>query len=404
MLRQRVARDTKRKSSLTEFQLPVIVHVAPTISLSAPNIPEDVRQTCKELSEMSWRVRLMTVGESSQPVNTGGPIEGFVNVFAGVPLLNKLHVSPALSRALKTTISSAELVHAHGLWLFSNAYATNAARKAGRPYIISTRGMLAPEALKHSVPQKWVFWQLHQKSALEGAACLHATSEQEYEDLRSLGLTAPIAIIPLGVTPAISAQPPRAKSDDRILLSLGRLHPIKGLDYLLASWARIEADHPNWRLWIAGPSDGGYEAELRRLASTLGTTRVEFLGPCVGAAKAEVFAAASLFALPSRSENFALTVPEAMSYGLPVIASKGTPWRALAERNCGWWVDIGVEPLATVLSHAMELSPQELSEMGERGRKWVSQDFTWQKVALRFQEVYRWTQGRATLPSDVRLD
>ena len=43
----------------------------------------------------------------------------------------------------------------------------------------------------------------------------------------------------------------------RTVLSLGRIHPKKGLERLLHAWAGIEAQNPNWRLRIIGPAEGG---------------------------------------------------------------------------------------------------------------------------------------------------
>src|SRR5262249_55598773 len=156
------------------------------------------------------------------------------------------------------------------------------------------------------------------------------------------------------------------------------------------AWKRVEAENPEWRLQIAGPSEGSYGATLHSLAAKLGASRVEFLGLLTGPAKASGFARAHVFVLPSHSENFSLTLPEALSYGVPVAASRGTPWSSLEEKRCGWWFELGVEPLANTLSHAMRLPRAELCAMGDRGRQWVARDFTWESVAQRMSTVYCW--------------
>jgi glycosyltransferase involved in cell wall biosynthesis len=380
-----------------------IVHVAPT---GGPlrDVPNNVLQTCRILSTWGWRVTMMTVADAPGARHPGYRTETFANVLARAPILAKFCVSPSLALSLRKTLRDTDVVHAHGLWLLPSAHAANGARRAGKPYMISPHGMLAPEALKFGIAQKRIFWWAHQRRALERATCLHAASEQEYRDIRALGLKTPVAIIPHGVEPPAATQGSRPASGDRIVLSLGRLHPIKGLDLLIAAWARIEKDHPGWRLQIAGPSEGDYESALRGLAASAGLARIQFLGPRIGPEKAEIFAAASLFALPSRSENFALTVPEALSYCVPVIASKGTPWSALPEKGCGWWVGQDVEALAAALARAMRLPPDELRRMGERGRDWVAEEFTWEGIVRRLDAVYRWMRGDADAPCDLRFE
>ena len=88
-----------------------------------------------------------------------------------------------------------------------------------------------------------------------------------------------------------------------------------------------------------------------------------------------MLAAAQLFALPTRSENFALTVPESLMMEVPVISTTGAPWSGLVEHDCGWWVDQGVEPFKMALEAAMQLSDDQRQAMGRRGRQWILQEF-----------------------------
>jgi glycosyltransferase involved in cell wall biosynthesis len=379
-----------------------VVHIATTAG-PLLSVPDDVVYTCRMLSSLGWRVTMLTVAGSPCRDQTEYRTETFANVLAGVPLLAKLDVAPAMSRYLRDALRETDIVHAHGLWRFPNVYAANEARRARKPYIVAPRGMLAPEALRFGALQKRLMWWAHQKRVLARATCLQASSEGEYRDIRALGMKTPVAIIPLnfGTFPAIQAS--RPVNGSRIVLSLGRLHPIKGLDVLIAAWARIEKKHPGWRLQIAGPSEGAYESVLRGLAAASGAERIDFLGPRIGPAKAETFAGASLFALPSHSESFAVTVPEALSYGVPVIASEGAPWAALRENGCGWWIGRGVEALAAGLVHAMSLSPDELRHMGERGRDWVAREFSSEAVTRRLDAIYRWMRRDADAPSDLRF-
>jgi glycosyltransferase involved in cell wall biosynthesis len=118
-----------------------------------------------------------------------------------------------------------------------------------------------------------------------------------------------------------------------------------------------------------------------------------------GQQKWELYRRADLFILPSHSENFGMVVAEALACGLPVITTKGTPWEALTQHRCGWWVDVGVEPLADALRAAMALDDAERCEMGSRGRRLVEHEYTWSIVAKQMVSVYRWVLGQAERPA-----
>src|SRR5262249_31076943 len=149
------------------------------------------------------------------------------------------------------------------------------------------------------------------------------------------------------------------------------IHPKKGLDLLIRAWAGLEADFPDWRLRIVGPAENGHDKELRAIADGLGVQRVRIDGPAFGEDKLAAYRQADLFVLPSRNENFAMTVAEALAAGVPVLCSKGAPWSRLEAEGCGWWVDNDVGSLASSLRVAMSLARPELAAMGRKGRDWM---------------------------------
>jgi glycosyltransferase involved in cell wall biosynthesis len=213
-----------------------------------------------------------------------------------------------------------------------------------------------------------------------------------------------VAIIPNGIDiPELHSHSTAASDAGRIVLSLGRIHPKKGLDRLVRAWAKVEAAHLEWRLRIVGPDELGHARELAALAAELKTQRVSIEGPVAGTAKAEAYRDAELFVLPTLNENFAITVAEALAAGTPVIATKGAPWHGLEREDCGWWIDHGVELLAATLTNAMAMGPGALQAMGAKGREWMRRDFSWEAVAHQMLDVYRWLSSRGDVPSTVRL-
>ncbi|MGH7870279.1 MAG: glycosyltransferase, partial [Candidatus Dormibacteraceae bacterium] len=97
---------------------------------------------------------------------------------------------------------------------------------------------------------------------------------------------------------------------------------------------------------------------------------------------------ADLFILPSFTENFGIAAAEALASGVPVIATKGTPWQDLITHRCGWWVDVGPHPLADAIRAATSIPGAERVEMGQRGRRLVRNKYSWENVAGQMRRVY----------------
>jgi len=234
-----------------------------------------------------------------------------------------------------------------------------------------------------------------------------ATSAAEHESLRRLGLDQPVAIVPNGIDLELPETSPDTGTDKpgdrtRVVLFLSRIHPKKGIENLLQAWAGL--DTTGWVLRIAGPGEDGYLDSMRRLAQRLGLAgRVEFPGAVSGEQKRAAYCAADVFVLPSHSENFGVVVAEALAHGLPVITTTGTPWQEIEGAGCGWWIDIGVPPLAAALGEAMGLSDRQRCLMGKRGQEYVRR-YSWDAIARQTAEVYRWVLGRGDRPDCVHLD
>jgi glycosyltransferase involved in cell wall biosynthesis len=293
--------------------------------------------------------------------------------------------------------------------LLPNVWAGKVAARAQIPLVVSPRGMLAPAALQYSSLKKRIFWRLLQEPVIRQAS-FHATSTEEYDDIRAAGLSGPVAIVPNGIDlpdlPDV-AEPregDRRRGARRTLLSLGRIHPKKGLDRLLHAWSGVEAAHPDWWLKIVGPAEGRHDEELRALARALGLGRFSIEGPIYGDAKAAAYSEADLFVLPTLNENFGISLAEALAAGVPAICTRGAPWAGLEIEGCGWWVEHGVEPLGAALTSAMALPSAVLRRMGAKGRAWMGREFSWDRVAGDMLAVYRWLACGAECPASVRVD
>jgi glycosyltransferase involved in cell wall biosynthesis len=316
--------------------------------------------------------------------------------------------------AIRDITKNVDIVHGHGLWLPANWVTGYYAVKQEKPFVITTRGALNPNALLHSPWKKKIAGYLFDNRNLHAADCIHVTSLGEYEAIRSYDLRNPVAIIPNGVCikkfmslPHRNALGKRYQTlaGKKILLFLSRISWEKGLVELAESWDSISPEFGDWVLLIVGDGKPKYVSRLKDHFTTgKGKDRVIWTGVLTGTEKYEAYAAADLFVLPSHTENFSLVTAEALAAGVPVVTTQATPWADLIEKNCGWWVPLGTDHLTSALREAMNLSDAARRKMGENARRLIQGKYTWDKIAEEMIAVYRWMLHGGRLPDCVKLN
>lgn len=294
------------------------------------------------------------------------------------------------------------VIHNHSLWMMPNVYPGAAVGGSDCKLIMSPRGTLSEHSLARSALLKKVFWRLLQGPAVARAAAFHATSHQECLDIRRMGFRQPVAILPNGVdVPDVYSGQVKPF---RRLLFLGRLHPIKGLNHLLKVWQSLQGEHADWELVIVGPDNDGHQSELERMAWDLDLQRCRFVGPAYGADKLRAYREADLYVLPTLSENFGMTVAEALAAGTPVVTTRNAPWQGLITNDAGWWLDEGTDALIAGLGQAMQTPPADLLRMGDQGRQWMMRDYSWDSIARDMAEFYDWVLNGGDMPDCVEVD
>ena len=328
----------------------------------------------------------------------------------GVVGSEALGYAPRLARALHDRRPS--LLHANGLWMYPSFASWRWSRRARRPYVISPHGMLDPWAVRHAAWKKRLVGWWFENAHLAGACCLHALSAAEARAIRAYGLSNPICIVPNGVDLPPARMPARpswaeaAGNGRKILLFLGRLHPKKGLENLLAAWQDVQpaAGASDWLLVIAGWSTGGHEQQLRRMAEAQGVSdTVCFVGPQFDHDKAASLVCADAFVLPSLSEGLPLAVLEAWSYGLPVLMTEACNLPEGFAAGAALAIGTDRAGIAIGLRRLFAMSDAERRDMGARGQALVRQRFTWRQVGGQMATVYRWVLGGGAPPSCVLL-
>ena len=296
-----------------------------------------------------------------------------------------------------------EIIDVQGLWTYSSLANLRHHRCHGTPYIITPHGMLDPWARSRSWWKKKTVRLWFEDAHLAGANCLRATAEMEATHFRTFGLRNPIAVVPNGVEIPSRSAGERDKGSVRRLLFLSRLHPKKGLRFLLNAWVSIASKRPEWELLIAGPDEVNHKAEMQRLAVRLGAPRVHWIDSVHGEEKSDLYRSADLFVLPTYAENFGLVIAEALAYGVPVITTRNAPWEGIKQHRCGQWIELTNEALREALLKMTAIPRPTLIEMGQRGRAWMERDFGWDSIAERMLEVYDWVLHGGHAPDCVHF-
>jgi len=281
------------------------------------------------------------------------------------------------------------VVHAHGVWVLPVIAAVAAARAAGCGVTVSPHGMLRRDALRKSPWRKQAALALAVRRMIANADTLHATSPDEAKELERRFPGCHARLLPLGIEPIAGViRSERRPGAPRVAACLGRILPIKNLESLLDAWKTVAPE--GWRLVVAGPGDPDYVATLRGRCLSLGIDHlVELRGSVAREELGDFLTGLDLFVLPSRSEAFSLVVGEALSAGVPVVASTAAPWQGVVDHGCGWWVEPTTAALAGALRVATTIRSADLAAMGKRGAEWVRREYDWETIAARhLTELY----------------
>ena len=319
--------------------------------------------------------------------------------------------TPEMPTALRDIAPRVDLMHTHMPFVYPTLATARAAFRASVPLFYHQRGVFDPQRLKFRALKKTLYLTLIEKPILRRATTLIALTEAERESYAALNVTTPCRVIPNGIRlPA-----PRAADGDalvarefgiepqhRLVLFMGRLHPIKGADRLLQAFERIATAHPEAMLVLAGPDEFGIERDFASRAQAAGLAhRVRFPGMVMGERKSALLHRADLFCLPSDAEGFSMAILEALAHDTAVLISPRCFFPAVAEVGAGRIEEPSVDRLEVALREMLS-RPEALATMGRAGRKLVAAQYTWDSITARMLDTYeeglaRFAHGSATL-------
>jgi glycosyltransferase involved in cell wall biosynthesis len=329
-------------------------------------------------------------------VEHGMPVawRGVTVVFDRAHAPFRLKTSIGHGRRVWTESKTASAIHVHELYAWSTVAAWASARRRNIPLLLQPHGVLETYHQAKSPAVKKVFGLLVGGRIMRDSFAIVCASDSEAKRVTDLGYCQ-TRIIPHGVH--LETGEPSRELTEQILgpgpgvlvLSLGRLAKKKNPDLLIRAWAI--AKPAGATLLLAGPDDYWSREALGALTAELGVSdSVRFWPTVEGPDKTALLNRADLFVLPSNSENFGITVPEAMVAGTACLASAAVATSSyVAEAEAGAVIE-GLDVTTWARSIAELTSNRgRLRAMGQRAGSFSASRFDWAQVAGEYVDLYR---------------
>lgn len=314
-----------------------------------------------------------------------------------------LGYSPRLVPWLRDHAREYRAVVVHGLWRYISLGCWRALHQSDVPYFAFPHGMLDPwfkkrYPLKHF--KKLLFWPWTEYRLLRDARAVIFTCEDEKlraresfslyranEEVAMLGIHRPPADAS-AQREAFYGQFPELQGK-RLLLYLSRIHPKKGCDLLIDSFARTATKDASLHLVIAGPDNTDWGDKLRALALRNGIAdRITWTGMLTGKIKWGAYRAADAFILPTHHENFGIVVAEALACGVPVLISDQVQiWREIYLDQAGLVEPDTLIGTTKLIERWLATSESERSAMRHSAIACFEQRFEIGQYAKRFSEL-----------------
>lgn len=317
-----------------------------------------------------------------------------------------------MARRLAHLVPQMDLVHLHSLYLFHDLATGRLCDRHKVPYLLRPHGSLDPFLYHRHRTRKRVMEVLFQNKVTRNAAALHYTTSEEWRLARPFAFDRPGAVVPPGLEPADYRDLPAPGSfrrnwpeigDRPIILFLGRLSFKKGVERLARALPDLVARGLDPHLVYVGPDEGPGQEAASILAAAGLSDHVTFTGPLSGADKLAAFRDASLFALPSDSENFGIAVVEAMICGLPVVISEHVNLAPdVAAAGAGRITSLDPDDIVNGLAEILTLPEEQRKAMSEAACSLVLQNFTWDRIGPALEQLYDALRAGQAVPEALR--
>lgn len=315
----------------------------------------------KELSKLGHDVTIITT-DFEYDLDYAQSLKNVeVIPFRRVANLGMFLYSPGMKRWLRSNISEYDIVHLHSFRSYQNNVVSKYAKEFNVPYVVQPHGSLPRIVQKKGLKRLYdIAWG---NKILQKAKGIIALNSIEAQQAVTMGVNGnKIHIIANGIELSLCGDiTSRGKfralynipSNTHVILYLGRLHPIKGVDLLIRAFAIVSKKRDDCILVVVGPDDGSL-SELKALAEELQLcNKVLFTGPFYGEDKAAVYCDSDIYVLPSHYEAFPMTILEAWAFKKPVIVTENCGIKDLVE-DSGLVVQPNPHDLAVALQKYLQ--------------------------------------------------
>lgn len=300
-----------------------------------------------------------------------------------------------MSWTLRKEIGNFDIVHLHEYRGFLSIVVQRYAKKNGIPYIIQAHGDLPADFGKKRLKQIFdYFWG---NSVLKNAKKVIALTTYESNQYMQKGIPEEkIEIIPNGFDfsnfsilseKAVFRKKYGIELNQKLILFLGRINEIKGIDLLIESFCEVSKEITNSVLVIVGPDDGHLSFLNELIKKYKIQNKTIFTGPLYGAEKYNAYRDADVYVLPSRYEAFPNTVLEAWACGTPVIITDSCALSTIAQQ-AGIVVKRNPIDLAKAIKRLI-LDEKMRDKYSKRGQSLVSNEFNIEMVVTKIEKCYQ---------------
>jgi glycosyltransferase involved in cell wall biosynthesis len=398
-----------------------ILHVIPSISLVRGGPSQAVIDIAKALCSQGIEAEILTTnddGPNLLDVPLGqlvayqqARVRFFPRFSPPIKPIREFAFSSQLTQWLWRHIKDYDLVHLHAIFSYTCTAAMAIARIQNVPYIVRPNGLLCNWSLQQSPLKKQIYLAAIERSNLNCSQSIEFTAAQEQQEVAALNIHAKNFVLPYGLSLPESILDARLRlrqklqieADEPIILFMSRLHPKKGLEYLIPALGKLK--NSNFSFILAGNGSPEYEDKIENLLRVSGIEdRTHRTGFVRGEMKNLLLQGADIFALTSHSESFGLAVLEAIAAGLSIVTTPGVPLSTVVRQHqLGVITEVEIDKIEIAIQDCLDglQNIQQTEARRDRAYQLIQQNYTWDCIAKNLIKIYKnvLQNSSSTLPS-----
>jgi glycosyltransferase involved in cell wall biosynthesis len=398
-----------------------ILHVIPSISLVRGGPSQAVIDIVRALCAQGIEAEILTTNDDGPdlldvPVAQlveyqQVPVRFFSRFSPPIQPIREFAFSSQLTQWLWRHIQDYDLIHLHAIFSYSCTATMAIARIKNVPYIVRPNGLLCTWSLQQSRLKKQIYLAAIERSNLNCSQSIEFTAAQEQQEVAALNIHAKNFVLPYGLSLPESILDARLRlrqklqieADEPIILFMSRLHPKKGLEYLIPALGKLK--NSNFSFILAGNGSPEYEDKIENLLRVSGIEdRTHPTGFVRGEMKNLLLQGADIFALTSHSESFGLAVLEAIAAGLSIVTTPGVPLSTVVRQHqLGVITEVEIDKIEIAIQDCLDglQNIQQTEARRDRAYQLIQQNYTWDCIAKNLIKIYKnvLQNSSLTLPS-----